>query len=193
MRLISFRQSAVTLVLLTFALLLGLAAPPVAAQKALETFSGNIVSTGVGGSMVRVQIGINRWTTDEERNELAPLVTSGATDALRSALQEQEFTGFVRIAGNTFQLRYAREFVQEDGTRQIIIASDREIGGAELYSSVVTKDFSLSIAALDLNKKGRGEGVVARAAKLVVDESGRIKVDTYGDQMFKVHNIRKTK
>src|SRR5690606_29762438 len=87
-----------------------------------------------GGRAGNVEIHIERWTTDAERQTLVDLLAgasfkSGGQAKLLEALQKvKPRTGFIRTSNSLgWDLRYARENLLPDGTRQIVIATDKPV------------------------------------------------------------------
>ena len=77
---------------------------------------------------------IERWSTDAERQSLVTLVSgasmkTGGQDTLVRELQRiKPRVGYMRLPNSLgWDIQYARENVQPDGTRQIVIATDRPV------------------------------------------------------------------
>ena len=86
---------------------------------------------------VAITLTLSRWSTDEERDQLAEVLINADMETLARELQGKETVAFIRATGNrpgiwtgAWQLRYARQF--RDGDKRIIrIATDRPISFLE--------------------------------------------------------------
>jgi hypothetical protein len=76
----------------------------------------------------RVDIVINRWSTDDERQRLLDALEKGQ-DALLETLRELKPVGYIRTPGNLgYDLHYANQTPTDERGRRIFIATDRPIG-----------------------------------------------------------------
>ncbi|MGD8330170.1 MAG: hypothetical protein PVJ49_12100 [Acidobacteriota bacterium] len=162
-----------------------------------ETFraTAQAIGTGLNGQTT-VIISISRWSTDAERNELATVLADQGSNALADALAEQEETGFIRFPQAasrqpSVRLRYAREFPHATG-RTIILATDRPIGWAEAVARPQrTINSQITLIQLDVDADGRGEGVMAVGAELLIDaDSNTLKVKNISSQPVRLVNVR---
>ena len=127
-----------------------LAAAEEPAEKFRQSFTANAIAMGTSnppilppGRSARLDINITRWSTDAEREALFGELVENGQQGLISALRKQPETGWVRITGPTERgsmttfpserFRYARETLNEDGSRRIVLAFDRPIS---VYESV---------------------------------------------------------
>ncbi|HLQ22841.1 MAG TPA: hypothetical protein VK132_06535, partial [Gemmatimonadales bacterium] len=80
-----------------------------------------------------IDIIINRWSSDQERDTLRAALREGGTDSLLKALQKiKEPAGYIRSQGSIgYPLRFAREIPTSDGGRRIIVATDRPVSFLE--------------------------------------------------------------
>src|SRR5687767_65130 len=96
--------------------------------KTLLTLQGyGLNFTGVGrGRSGDLEIGIERWSSDSERDRLRAALAEGGVPALTRALPAAPRVGYVRAqGGNTLALKYAREFPLADGARRVLLVTDR--------------------------------------------------------------------
>src|SRR5688572_8911294 len=90
--------------------------------KTLLTLQGyGLNFAGVGrGRSGDLEIGIERWSSDSERDRLRAALADGGVLALTRALPAAPRVGYVRAhGGNTLALKYAREFPLADGARRV--------------------------------------------------------------------------
>ena len=132
---------------------MGSAALAVPAPQETQTFRATAQRTGAVGpsGQTTVLISISRWSSDEERNELATVLVDQGSNALADALNKQEEVGFIRFPALQTQfpsvrLRYAREFRQGD-ERIIILGTDRALGWVESGTSVIPPSRNSTISS----------------------------------------------
>ena len=107
--------------------------------KALpETFTAFAVDMNRAASTTTVDMRIERWSSDAERDRLLEVLRQQkdpdrATRDLLRGLQELPRVGSIRTPNSVaWDLRYAREQPLEDGARQIVLATaDRCLGSEQ--------------------------------------------------------------
>lgn len=160
--------------------------PPAPAEEEailrLRAFAVNI--TGAGRERAgMLEIAIERWSTDEERDRLCAILMESGADALLSALQKAKpRAGYIRTSSSLgWDIHYAREEPVGDGGRRVIIATDRPMRLWELWNQPRSVDYDFMLAEIRLNKDGRGEGKLATAAKISWDAgTNTIEIENYG-------------
>jgi hypothetical protein len=180
------------------ALLMSLVAAPLPAEEELpvnfDAVAVNMSNVGPRGQ-VRLQIRVNRWSTDEERAKLMEALraqTGRARDRqLADALFGKESVGTVRETGTlAYDLRYSRSIPGEGG-RQIILATDRPIAFAESWRSARTLDYNVSLIILDLDESGRGDGQLLLGAEFVWDEDkNQVVITNLASEPIRLTSVR---
>ena len=96
-----------------------------------ERFSAFAISLGgprQPSGTATVDIVINRWSTDAERERLLEALKKNQ-DALLDTLRDLPPVGSIRTPGNlAYDLHYANQGTGEEGERRIFLATDRPIG-----------------------------------------------------------------
>ncbi|MEW6366255.1 MAG: hypothetical protein AB1714_16630 [Acidobacteriota bacterium] len=168
-------------------------APEGPTRKAPLRFTAIAVSMpqGVEG---QVQIVVERWTTDDERQALVTALAQGGQDKLLSSLQSiKERTGFIRTPNSIgYDLRYCRENMLADGTRQIVIATDKPVSFLAAASQARTMDYPFTIVELRFDKDDKGEGKMLVGTRIAV-ANGRLELENYGQQPVRLSNVRESK
>src|SRR5262249_24056734 len=99
-----------------------------AATKPIERFSAIDVDMGsfrARTHVSRLDIAIERWSTDAEQANLLAALKEKGTDGLLSALHKSDEIGYVSTPGRLgLRLHFAYQYVQADGTRRLLIATD---------------------------------------------------------------------
>ena len=183
----------------SIALVLGLAFLPAergeAADKLVEQFMCNAVNmSGVGAAKAgTVIIGIERWSTDEERELLRNTFLQKGQDALLGALQSvKPRTGYMRLANTmAWDLMYARSTQNDDGTRRVFLATDRRVAFGEVAGSTRSLDYAFTLVEIHFDAKGKGEGKLSLGVKLDVDpKTNQLKIENYAQRPVDLMNIR---
>jgi hypothetical protein len=148
--------------------------------------------TGVAGV---TQIAIERWTTVEERTALLKLVETakygeGGQRKLLSALQKiKPRTGFMRTPNSLgWDLRYAVENTLEDGTRQIVIVTDKPVSFAAAANQGRIMDYPFTLIEMRMKPNEKGEGKMLAATSILV-KNGRLELENYGQEPVRLTEI----
>lgn len=172
--------------------------PPVAAEQRpsnteKETFRAFAVSLSSMNAPAagQVDIVIDRWTTDAQRDTLTERFQKQGAKALLNALQDQPAVGSIRAPGSlAYDLRYARQLPGEDGGRRIILATDRPIGFLEARSGARSLEYPFTVIEMRVDDEGRGEGKLSIATKLILNDNVLV-LENYADQPVMLKNIEK--
>jgi hypothetical protein len=174
----------------------------VAAQQAAPTAKDPIRFRAImqtqgqdAGAQGVANIVIERWSTDAERKSLVDLLAgttlkTGGQDKLLRALQKTSpRTGYIRTNNSIgWDLHYARDFVQADGTRQIVIATDKPVSFAAAASGAESTDYPFTLIEMHMGKDNKGEGrMLARSA--IATKNGRLELENYGNEPIKLSLI----
>ena len=192
------RTVAVTMALLV-AMLGGLTADCLPAQEQelpleFDAVAVNMSNFGPRGQ-VRLQIRVNRWSTDEERAKLMEALraqTGAARDrTLADSLFGKESVGTIRESRTlAYDLRYSREIPSEAG-RMIVLATDRRIGFAETWRSSRTLDYNVSLIILNLDEEGRGDGQLMLGAQFEWDEANeQVIITNFASEPIRLTRVR---
>jgi hypothetical protein len=147
------------------------------------------------GRMGVAQIVIERWSTNAERESLVSLLAgttlkAGGQDKLLRALQNvKPRAGFIRLPNTLgWDIQYARDNVQPDGTRQIVIATDKPVSFGAAVSGAESLDYPFTLIEMRMGANNKGEGrMLARSAITV--KSGRLELENYGNEPIKLSEI----
>lgn len=174
-------------------LLLG-ATVPARSADAIASFRAvavNMSNVGRGGTGT-LDIVIERWTTDEEREKLAAVLVEKNEDALLSAVQKiKPRAGYMRTPQSIgYDLQYAREVVNEDGSRRIIMATDRRIGFAEARNDGRSMDYMFMLIEMRFDAKGRGTGKLAPRVMITYNkEKKTLELENWASEPVRLTEI----
>jgi hypothetical protein len=179
------------------AVFLGLLSGPMiaAGPKPIETFKAFAASLGTGRSSA-LTITIERWSTDQEREMLLTTLQEFGRDKLIDALMKIRPTvGYMRTPNSIgYDLFYARNNTMPDGSRHVVIATNREVRFREAATSQRSMQYQLTLIELHLDKDGKGEGKMVPAAKVTWDtEKKKLEIENYTALPVDLLNVKSSK
>jgi len=168
---------------------------PAADPKPIETFKAFAASLGTGKANV-LTIVISRWSTDQEREMLLETLQEFGRDKLIDALIKIRPTvGYMRLPNSIgYDLYYARDNVSPDGSRHVVIATNRYVNFREVQNNTRSMQYQLTLIEIHLDKDGKGEGKMVPAAKVSWDKKEKkIEVENYNALPVDLLNVTSTK
>jgi len=163
-------------------------------------FSAFAVQMEAGISGV-VDIAIERWSTDAERAQLVGMVKATNADNYRQqedlvkALQKiNPRVGFIRTPNSMgWDLRYAYETKLPDGSRQIVIATDKPISFGAAASQSQSTDYAFTLIQMQFPAgKNKGEGKMLAQSSIGV-KNGRLEIELYGQEPVRFTEVTEAK
>ena len=147
------------------------------------------------GAQGAVQIVIERWSTAVEREQLVALASKATDkthgqDPLLKALEKiTPRVGFIRTPNSLgWDLRYAYDFPQTDGSRRIVIATDKPVSFGAAVAGAESLDYPFTLIEMRMKPNDKGEGrMLARTA--ISTKDGKIQLENYGDEPIKLSEI----
>jgi len=164
-------------------------------QTGPEKYSAVAIGTGgsAGGKSVNFNFNIDRYTTDEEVQQLATLLKTKGQDALVSKMEKLNCGRIYPVTSTGNEISVARKRMV-DGQTVITIVTARRMSFAELNSGSRSKDYPFGYLQVKLNDKGEGSGQIMVAAKIRFDKKkGNYEIESYGNQYIKAINVRPSK
>jgi hypothetical protein len=166
-----------------------LAAKPVEELRAFAVNMSNL-SAGAGRNSGTVDITINRWTTDAERDRLVDAVKEKGADGLLNALRKMDEIGHIQSAGSLgYPLRFAREVPLDGGGRRIIIGTDRRMSFLEVREQPRTVEYPFMVIDIRLNADGKGEGKLMPLAKINTDQDHIVEIENYASEPVRLTSV----
>jgi hypothetical protein len=148
--------------------------------------------TGMAGV---TEIVIERWSTDAERTKLLEFVETakygeGGQRKLLNALQKiKPRVGYIRTPNSLgWDLRYAVENTLPDGTRQLVIATDKPVSFAAAASDSQAMDYPFTIIEMRMKPGEKGEGKMLAATSITV-KNKRLELENYGQEPVRLTEI----
>jgi len=182
---------------LSLAVVLGLAltmtaSSAVAKDEPVLALRAWAVNLNNGARTNTIDIVIERWSTPEEIEKLrGVLIEKGGSDLLSAMQKVRPRCGFTRTSNSLgWDLHFARETVLEDGTRKIVVATDRPISMWEARNNPRSRDYEFSLAEIRLGPDGKGQGKAITMAQLSFNkETGTLEIENYQREPVRLNEI----
>ena len=160
----------------------------------LSAFAVNMSNVGPTGA-TRIDITIQRWSTDAERQGLLTTFAEKGPDKLLDALQDAKSVGRVNAPGNLgWDLRYARYHALPDGGSRIVILTDRRVEFWEARNQPRTIDYPFTLIDLRLKADGTGEGKASVATKITYNKkTNAVELENYASEPVRLNNVKMEK
>jgi hypothetical protein len=187
---------------------LGTSGAPAIAQTSgqpirLSAFAVNMSNIATGATGV-IDIRINQWSTDKEREDLIAAFLDKGQDGLLKALQKVPVKGRISNPGRRgadpaqtrlgWDLRFAMQWAGEDGGTRILAATDRYMTFQEVRNQPRTVDYPFTFIEIHLNKEGEGEGKLAVATQLKFDKKqNTIVFENYSTEPVRLNQVKVVK
>ena len=138
-------------------------------KKVGEEFSAVLTNiSNVGGTGITpLKIRINRWTSDEDNERLLGILRDKGQGAFLDALLDHKAVGSISTPTSLkYDFFYARQSKTPDGTRRIMLISDRPMSVSERASAAQSREYPFTVIDLQIPKEGKGEGTLAQLVQL---------------------------
>jgi len=168
------------------------AAKPVLHLTAFAVDMSNMANRTRAGT---VDIIINRWSSDQERDTLRAALREGGTDSLLKALQKiKEPAGYIRTPSSIgYPLRFARQIPTPEGGKRIIVATDRYVSFLEATTQPRTIDYPFMLVDIRLGPDGKGTGKLMPLAKVTESEDHVVEIENYASEPVRLNEVRELK
>src|SRR4051812_48753445 len=153
----------------------------------------------------RIEIYVERWSTDEELDELLGKLEEGGSGELLDVLERQRVrAGVVLMPGvqghgervrtrTPKNFQFAREIITPAG-RQVILASDERLGLGESRLDARKEIYEFSLMDIRFGPDGMGVGKVAAAGDVVYNpETKTLELKDYDKKPIRLVNVKSAK
>jgi hypothetical protein len=161
---------------------------PEPGNKPIEIFKAFAVQMQVGRGAA-VEIVITRWSTDEERQKLLDVLKESGQPAMIADLQKMPQVGYIKMP-NTMgvALFYARSNDMPDGSRQVILGTDRSIGMAT--NAPQASKYDATVIELHFPAGGgKGTGKIVLAGKASVGKDGKVQISNWQGEPVRLRDV----
>ena len=169
-------------------------AAPASAQGLPVTYEAtavNLSNTGRTG-MTQLQITVERWSDDAERDRLRDALIEKGDDALLKAVQKiKPRAGFIRTNTSLgWDIQYARRTELPEGGHRVVFATDRPMNFGEVARNARSADYDFMLAEFHIKADGKGEGKLVPRAKIRYNKDAQsIEIEDYATQPVRLTQI----
>jgi hypothetical protein len=144
------------------------------------------------GAATNIDIVVNRWSTDAERDRLMAVMMDKGPEKLLDALQDAPRVGYFRTPNSlAWDLRFARKMPGADGGERVVLVTDRRIDFWEAANRPRSIDYPFTVIELRLNADGEGEGKMSLATKIIADkEANIVTLENFELQPVMLKNVK---
>jgi hypothetical protein len=187
-RLLRYTLSAVAIssaALLT----IGLAAQTMGSPERYTAAAININN----GKADNIDITVNRWSTDKQRDALMSVAKQKGPEKLLDALQGMPVMGHFGAPGSlSWDIHFARKMPLPDGGERVVLITDRRIGFWEAANQPRSIDYPFTFIDIRLNRDGEGEGKMSLATKVIYDKKDNmISLENFQTSPVLLNNVRR--
>jgi hypothetical protein len=157
------------------------------------TFVAANASKGGPSAEGRLEIVVNRWSSDVERDRVLSVVTEEGPAKLFNALRDANMTGWINWPGHLhYTLRYARRTPRPNGGDDVVLVADsRAWVWWDPALSTGSTDAPYTVIHLRLNKEGAGDGNVSFGTKIRGDKAAGIVLEGDATQPTLLTEVRR--
>jgi hypothetical protein len=142
----------------------------------------------------QVDIVINKWSSDADRDHLLQVFRDKGQDALLKELQKLPRVGYINTPGSLrYDLHFARQRSEAEGGRMIFLMTDRYVGAWEARNQPRTIDYPFTLLQLHVDKTGEGEGKASIYTKIHEAKDGTIELENFANQPVALNEVKMVK
>lgn len=157
----------------------------------LSAFAVNL--SGVGrANPTTLQIVIERWSTDDERQKVLDTLVEKGSDKLLDLVQSvKPRAGFIRTTQSLgWDISFARATELPSGGHRIVFLTDRPMNFYELKNNTRSRDYEFMACEMRIGKDGKGEGKLAASTKITYDKDKKtVEIENYGQQPVRLTSV----
>ena len=159
-----------------------------------ERYSASAININ-NGQAGNIDITVNRWSSDKQRDALMATMVSKGAEKLLDALQDMPAVGHFGASGNlSWDIHFARKMPLPEGGERVVLITDRRIGFREAVNQPRSIDYPFTVIDIRLNRDGEGEGKMSIATKVIYDkEENMISLEDFEISPVQLTNIRREK
>jgi hypothetical protein len=162
-----------------------------------ERFTAFVVNmtNSAAGTNSTLEIIIDRWSTEADREALAIAFDELGTGGLLKMMQERPRVGYMRVPNKIgVDLAFARQVPHADGGRRILIVTARRLTFNEVNASAPTADYPFTVIELDFKPDGVGAGKMSVGTKIRLHrKDDLIELDNYDPGWFLLNYVKAAK
>ena len=157
-----------------------------------ETFTAhaNVSKPGAGAVAGTIQVHIERYTPDFDRNAVETALKTGGYASFVTALRKAPDVGYVQLGESKTPIRYARATPSGKG-RTIVVVTDKPVyfvgGGAA--EAKPRAGFEVALIQMNVDDIGLGTGTMAGAARVRPGGDAGPQIDDYAETPIKLTSV----
>jgi len=159
-----------------------------------ERFTASAININ-NGQTGTIDITINRWATDKQRDALMKVAADKGPEKLLDALQDMPVMGHFGAPGNlSWDIHFARRMSLPEGGERVVLVTDRRIGFWEAANQPRSIDYPFTVIDLRINRDGEGEGKMSIATKVIYNKKeNMIELENFSTQPVQLTNVKREK
>jgi hypothetical protein len=160
-----------------------------------ETFqvTGTLSGEGAvsGAVTIVMTLRLDQYTPERAKVTMTDALKYRGYPGFLLALREAPVIGSLDIADQKFLVRWASQDVTATG-RTITIVTEKPVFffGARKPDAKSTAGYEVAVMKIEVNEAGRGDGVMAAAARVKPNGSGGVIIDQYAETPLKLSVVR---
>ena len=159
-----------------------------------SAFAVDVSNTRPSPATSAVDITINQWSPDAQRDRLLQVFRDKGQDALLSELQKAPVVGYINTPGSLrYDLHFARQRPEAEGGRTIFIMTDRYVNAWEAMNRPRRIDYPFTLIQLKVDKDGKGVGKASIATKITETKNGTIELEDFANVPVMLNEVHKVK
>ncbi len=159
----------------------------------LTAFAVDMSNTAPRVNTTPVDITINRWSTDAERDKLRETLAKGQ-DALLSALEKLPVVGYINTPGSLrYDLHFARQRPLAEGGQMMILATPRYMSTWEVMNQPRSTQYPFTVIQLQVDREGKGVGKASIATRITQQDDGTIELENFSSEPVRLNDVHRVK
>jgi hypothetical protein len=159
-----------------------------------ESFSTTAHVAGVAGAAAAtITIKIDRYTPDADRDGVTEALKQGGYPAFLEALRKAPVVGSLTLAGQTFNIRWARQQLLTNA-RSIVLVTDTPVffAGGGSVNAKPREGYDVALLQFRVDDSGIGSnGTMAAAARVKPGGTTGVQIDDYAEKPIELRSITK--
>jgi hypothetical protein len=157
-------------------------------------FAINMNSPSPTAGATSVDIVINRYSTDAERDRLRAGFKENEQQGLLKALQDLPAVGYLTTPGSLrYDIHFARQRPAAEAGRRLFLLTDRRIAFWEAASGARTLDYPFTLIQIQLDRNDRGVGKLSVATRITGSEDTVVEIEDFAAQPVQLNDVHKVK
>ena len=159
-----------------------------------EVFTGTAqIKNATGAISGTLEVRLRRVTPEFDRNAVETALKQGGYPQFLTAIRGAPEVGQLVLGGGApFAIRYARERIDADGRRLVLVTGKPVffVGGARADANLAArKGYEVAVIELRVDSKGAGTGSMAAAARVRPDGDGGVLLDDFAENLIALSGI----